>query len=353
MYSRSSRRQNRSNVKSSYSKTYGRASNASQKSGQRRRGAPRYDGIVGSISTSPLIKAASTQTVGAYLKAVVDPEHNPHCHIPDLSSFPCQTFTTKAEVPFGPNGEVNSSIGLKVDLGPYPRWAFTTPTSTQANFEWSEWQTFNFSDSMVSNYQAVRLVGASIRLEFGGNDQNNAGFLTGISLGRYSTLTNELGADVGINTIPDSLEQMRNSRDSIVVPYKEGLYITYRPLDASAFNFKQTKAFTAATAADSGWGTLIACLNGATNNSAVGLMYVTFHWEGISKISTSSAGAGEMDTSFTNFDEIGPTQSLLTNISSMCSGIKIVDGTLGETCDQAVTVLKTAVGGYKMLQSKK
>jgi hypothetical protein len=305
----------------------------------------RKNGMTFSVTdTSSLIKVGSKQMTGAYLKALVDPENAVHCHIPDLASYPCQTFTTTQEITWTPTLAGGAQGQLHIDLSSFPRYRFNSGTSVPTNFAWDPYQEFLFTQDILTRYRAVRLVGASARIEFVGSDANNSGILTGISSGRYSA-TAGLLADLGAANIPDNVNEMRNSRDSYVGAYKDGIYLTYRPLDSSSFNFQVPVPFTSGLDNVNGWGQFIIDLSNANANNT-SIVYVTMHWEAITNLSSSTVTDGAVDTVYTNESELGPTQAAASLITPATSNTAWTAGDVLEVTNGAIEVIRAGANLY-------
>jgi len=312
---------------------------------QRRGGAVRRDGLTADISKIPGVKTTSDQIPGAYVRAVLDPEGSDPAHIPDLCCYPSIAFTTREEISFLPAGGSGAHGGFTFDLAAFPRYRFETSATTDATFAYdTNWTKCNFSADMASRYQAVRLVGASVRMEFGGADSTNGGYVAALSLGRYST-NDATEADNTTAGTPLNITALRNTRDCYVGTYKNGLYITYRPLDATAFNFVTVRTPASdGTAQTKSWGQFIVHVSNCAGPSS--MLYLTMHWEGIPSMSnTSSINNGLLSTVYTNDAESAPSQTVASQCPAIYSGDSYVKGFVSEVAKKGQDVVTSAIIG--------
>lgn len=231
-------------------------------------GNQRWDRVI-APTLAPKGGTTSTQKPGTYALAVIDPEKANPCIIPDISSYPTSVYSIRQSITVP---TLASGIGgFYTELKGRPTYATEIAPSTDAAFTFLS-ADFSGTAAIVNQYDRHRVVGASIRVEHPGNDANNQGLLVGVSLTRF---------DLSLG----SLVNMQNSRSSNTVVAKDGIYVTYRPVDSSCYDMFLTTDTT------NGYGMLQVHWTGAAASQNM-VVHVTIHYEGIQKI-----GLGEYSPS--------------------------------------------------------
>lgn len=219
---------------------------------------------IGPYSTSA--GKSATQHPDAYAKALLDPENNSSCIIPDLNTFPTVTYSssTSFQIPVVSPGGSNIA-GVYVSLTPNPSDTlyFESASSTNSLYALTTAQPITGAASMVATYRSARIVAASLRIEHCGNDNLNEGIVIGTSY-----------ANSIVDGIVTSIGAQQNCRNTYVGPAKNGCIITYRPVDGSNFDMKPLNDVAYK------YGYLQVHLNGiATTANIQG--HLTIHYEGI------------------------------------------------------------------------
>lgn len=286
----------------------------------------------------------SVQKPGEYARCLLDPENNPAVSIPDECSYPTTCFTVKQEI----STPVQSTgvCGIIVHLGVAPVFLTESGLSTDGAYAYNASVPFDANADILLRYQACRLVAASLRCEFVGNDSNNAGLVTVSSIGRTQVAPFALD-----DVLPTSGTVQRNFRETYVGPVKDGSYSTYRPVDAISFQMQKTGAAAATT----NYGTLIGHVGGMNTAALQGtacVWYVTMHFEGLWKNPTSSSvNVDPAVTPLVNPQELAITQSILPAFPLNNSGLMFSLGDVSAIAsDVSDAVQRNAPSAYRMLQ---
>ena len=169
-----------------------------------------------------------------YISTLLHPENSKWGRIPNKFSTPTSVFKRRRLLEFSSNS--NGMIGLQWSpqcfylnnngLFIYNGATFdgivsTTPTSTGLGVD---------SSNFIPTNTPIRLVGASLKIIFGGGTSTQSGIFTG---GSYETNISTNSADGQMNTFNqiNSLKRVKTCKAS------DGLKIIYLPYDSSCTNF--------------------------------------------------------------------------------------------------------------------
>lgn len=242
------------------------------------------------------------QKPGSYAHAVSDPENASPCIIPDLSSYPTSQYSLRQSITVA-----SSALGV----GGFS-WRLTgsadyrienIATTTDGAYTYSGFIAFQSRTSIVQQFGRCRYVGASLRLEFPGNDQNNQGIVIGSSFARG-------------DSAPGDIVGQENFRNTVKCPVKDGIYVTYRPVDSECFQMQSTtdSAFI--------YGELLLHWTGLAASQNV-VVHCTAHYEGISTTSSGDVNPGGLVV--VNPTEFNQTVAELTKVDNVVQGAKYPD----------------------------
>lgn len=195
------------------------------------------------------------QKLGDYAATLVDPWTHRNVRIPDLASYPTSPYTCEYEFLWSP-GVVNSAAStsaLIVDINSNPQFSFLNGMEAAATMGTNRTVTTALSSTITSRYTMGRVVSAGICVKFAGNDSNSAGMLYGVN--RASGLA---GPGVNYNNTSTAAPEVTNPTQQQTYyagPLREGVILTYRPLDADSFAMQST-------AGTGVYGQFIICMNG-------------------------------------------------------------------------------------------
>ena len=301
------------------------------------RGAVRRDGLLPTMSQK--IRQRNVQAAGTYIKTLVNPESHSSCNIPDLASYPTQTFTVSQEIALTTS---NGSCALAINLSGRPTFVgYTAPTAASYNVAGTSVNDFDAFTNINATYRAVRLVAASLRIEYQGSDASNQGIVVGTTYSTFSNLAGEQ-QDPSANTY----DGQRNSRQTYVGPAKSGVYLTYRPTDSSSF--KMTRVTT-----DFTYGSFLIFITNAQVSATSNYMaYVTLHYEGTSlNPVTSAMNQTPQAEPLVNPDEFNITQAVLPAFQSAVAGTDFTSGIQERLATELASSISSAVGGGSTVSS--
>jgi len=216
------------------------------------------------------------QKPGEYVSTLIDPEGATACIIPDISSYPTTCFTCQETLNIVTNAQ--GCRGMLIRLFPDAKWQQENGTSSDSAYTYDASFSFSFANAMQANYQGVRLVAASCRVEFTGTDQNNSGSVIATAF-----------ANSNIDFAwPTSMTNQRDTRGTYVGPARHGAYLTYRPADATNLDFHLP------TSQGYSFGSFLVHISGGgVGGTGIPVspfnIIVTTHWEAIPKTTTKTA----------------------------------------------------------------
>jgi len=303
-------------------------------SNPRYRGEVRRDGITVPIQSGngSARQAAVRQIPGAYIKCLLDPENNSPVCIPDLSCYPTVLFTMTEELTLALNSV--GAGGIRVRWHGDPRYDIETAATTTDNiFTYTLDAGFRQRAAVIATYSHARIVAYSIRVDFLGNDTNNQGFITHC---RFLGVNDR-------NPIPGSVADVRNFHDAYFGPLKDGLYVTYRPLDSSMFDMLQTDD-DELDIRNCQWGGDVIHWSGAGGLTPPSVaIKITVHWEGI-QLASGTTPAEQAQPSHVDANELNFTQANAGKYPTCLSSVQGKSTQWSFNVDQAgQTVLDAAV----------
>lgn len=320
--------------------------------GRTYQGTVRRDGDTQRIISTQASKF-SHQDPGEYARCLLDPEESPAVAIPDIATYPISLFSIKQEIPV--TIDLNGNGGFRLDLTSLPQYAITT-----AAYTFSSKVPLDSNADIAVRYEATRLVAASARVEFQGNDAGNSGTIIGTSYARTYTETGFLNR-VESATPATSFAIQRNSRNTYIGPSKDGIYVTYRPIDPlnNIFHTTQVSAETDAI----NYGTLYINIQGCpvtvAATSATYLAYVTLHFEGLWRNpTTSSSNVTPEAAPVSNQQEMSFTSAIVPMFPIIGSNLNFRTGVFAKYATAAADFIKgyvpsisSMLSGFRMSKS--
>lgn len=279
------------------------------------KGSVRYDRVL-----APALQATgastSTQKPGAYALALLDPEKSKSCVIPDLGSYPTSTYTLRESVTI--NTSAGGSGGIVIRLLATGAYALENITTT-ADAAYTYDANVNLSGQTIATatYRASRIVGASMRWEFLGNDSNNQG------IGVISSYANT-NIDA---SIPGTLPIQRNARNTLILPAKDGGMAIYKPADSSNFNFEALPTSTYQ------YGALALHFSGCAASLPIAIAHITVHYEAVALVSVGEFDDGSGAT-YVNGQEFSNTIAGIQGASPVTPGPTYTDGSYSKAAQQ-------------------
>lgn len=283
----------------------------------------------------------ASQIPGAYAKALLDPEKNASCIIPDLSCYPTETYSLRQSIPYNLNS--TGQGGILVPLQPNMIYFTEATTTTDALYAYNTALSLTGAAQVQSTYSDHRLVGCSVRIEFAGNDNNNQG---------RSIATSYTYRDTPLT----SLVTQTDTRNTINTVLRDGCEVIYKPLDSSCFDMKSTTAGTVI------WGQLQIHVTGG-GNLAPFVFHITQHWEGV----TNNSGIGGFSPDgavYVKPEEFNQTMSTISGTPPYYDGKDIASGKVSNSVNymardiyKKVETLNAIAGAsyslYKMMSNKR
>lgn len=286
-------------------------------------GEVRRDGTPSVVSN--YVDKFSVQQPGEYARCLLDPENSPCVSIPDEASYPTTLFTVKQEIALGA-AAAGGSNGIRISLSTVPQYETeNTATSTDLAYTYNATVPVDSGTNIQSTYRGCRLVAASCRAEFIGNDTNNKGIVVATSVAR-----NFGNADLDLDdTLPTAYSVHRNYRETIVGPVKDGAVVLYRPVDSMSFTMLRTNSATNYT-----YGQFVFHFAGLDTANPNIVIYLTCHYEGLWSNPTSSAvNVTEAVTPLVNPQELAVTQAILPAFPTGFTGLEWRSGLVGKVAD--------------------
>lgn len=282
----------------------------------------RRDGTPGVVSN--YVDKFSVQQPGEYARCLLDPENSPCVSIPDEASYPTTLFTVKQEIAL-PASAAGGSNGIRVTLGPVPIYETESGASTDLVYAYSAAVSVDAVTNIQNTYRGCRLVAASCRAEFIGNDTNNKGVVVATSISR-----NFGNAEFDLDdTLPGAYAVHRNYRETIVGPVKDGAVVLYRPVDSMSFTMLRTNS-----AANYSYGQFVLHFTGLDTAAPNIVIYLTCHYEGLWANPTSGAvNVTEAVTPLVNPQELAVTQAILPAFPTGFTGLEWRSGLVGKLAD--------------------
>lgn len=280
----------------------------------------------------------SIQQPGQYVQCLMDPEKSSACSIPDESSYPTSLYTITQEIDVtAVVPAANLCHGIKVNLGADPKFFLENiASSSDGTYTYNSATAFDAATSVQANFQGARLVAASCRVEFSGNDANNQGLVLATALARSST-TSTLGLEDTAS--PVSLTAQRNSRETYVGPVKDGATCIYRPVDSASFRMQLTTNSTEV------YGQFIFHFTKISTSAQI-TAYVTMHYEGLTKVVTSSSSNYQPEvTPCCNPFEMSLVSSLLPAFPTVYSALESRLGITSKNAGAIAGLVRKLAGG--------
>lgn len=294
-----------------------------------RKGRPRYDRAI-----APQLQSKGgpnkKQEPGAYLLAIIDPEKSQSCMIPDLSSYPTVCYSVRQS--FLAGSTTTGIGGIKIALFGFPGYfQENLSTTTDAAITYNAITNFVGSTVINTTYTRHRVVGASLRVEHPGSDATNQGIIVGFSGSRFDTLAT-----------PTTLATLQGCRNTLTCLLKDGIYTTYRPVDADCFDMMDTS--NVSTAEDLNAGCLLVHWTGAAASQNIQL-HVTIHYEGITTISTGDSEPGGQ-ASTVNANELAETQHVAAQVDPNAPGSSYTSGQVSQAAQAVCRVARYGLNMY-------
>jgi len=297
----------------------------------------RVDGLPPTLRSK--FNDVSVQQPGAYAKCLLDPEHSSPVSIPDEANYPTTVFTTTSE--FDIPLTTILGAGIRMNLHAATFYELESAASTDGTYAYGSAVPVAWETSFRANYQAVRLVACSLRIEYAGTDAANSGIITATTFARSSTLAN-LQVEPTTMFLSNQTTQ-RNCRDTYVGPAKDGANLIYRPVDSASFRL------VLADNATDPFGAFQVHISKATAGAQY-TGYLTMHWEGLSKNPTSTTILTNPEvTPLVNPLEMSLVSSLLPAMPTVASGLESVMGILSQNADAFAEVVRKITGGSDAL----
>jgi len=274
----------------------------------------------------------SVQKPGEYARCLLDPENNGAVCIPDEASYPTTLFSIKQEISLGVSSGAGAS-GLLIKLAPKPFFQREDPATTaDGAYTYLAEVGFDANTNIGATYKGSRLVAASVRVEFTGNDTNNKGLVTATNLARNFG-SSELDLD---DTFPTSVSIQRNYRETINCPLKDGVVLTYRPVDSLSFMMQQTSV-----ASNYAYGNFVIHVSGGEFAASNIIAYVTLHYEGLwLNPSAAAVNVTPAITPLVNPRELAITQSVLPAFPSVFTGLEWKAGSVSKVAAAVADAIK-------------
>lgn len=176
-----------------------------------------------------------------YIASILKPGSKKCVRIPDYCLYPTATSHTEVEGTFVGNGNNVCQLVVTLQAGGLggDGWGgqiyTSSAASTDALFAYGAATAVRTqSTAYFNSYFSSRLVSASLEIQYIGNDNNNQGRLIG------ATLVKDEYLFVNFDTTNEILQ----ARDQMSVAPQDGLFLRYRPIDESCFNFVKTNDST-------------------------------------------------------------------------------------------------------------
>jgi len=214
------------------------------------------------------------QTASTYIGSIMYPGSNTGIKIPDFNLYPTVTAHTEREGTFSCSATGNGGMLVRLHAGRGPGNAdgaggaidIQDPTTTSdAAFTYLALQNVRANPAaFAASYKYVRLVSASLEVQFVGNDNQNSGRI----------VQGVLVKDEYIAANFVSFNQILAARDNMTSNVEGGAYCRYRPVDESSFDFVDV----ASTAGAENQGAFIIAVN-ASGAGAPFRYKLSCNWE--------------------------------------------------------------------------
>lgn len=309
-----------------------------------------YQGGVRRDGLPPYIKARlkpyNLQEPGAYIRTLINPEGSPNAVIPDEATYPSELYTQRQSVQVTANAQ--GCAGIKIVVSNVPTYYTEAAASADGAYTYNGVSAFEAQADVRARFAAARLVAASVRAEFVGNDQNNQGYVLGSVYTKADTILAtgliQPNANWGTENTAYSttLDSHRNNREAYYGPAKNGVYATYRPIDSGSFDMKPIAIGPAETL---GFGTFLLHAGGMATTAVV-IFHITMHYEGIRyhNAGVTDYTLNETSVPVVDVDEFSLTHGVLPVVPLIWSGLEYQDGTVGAVADYFGGAFKSKAG---------